>query len=141
MRRSRTREGTAISLFPFLAVLLCTMGALLVLLVLFGNSINQQEDALAIEHAEQVKAELAGRADNLSWRLEQLSGMRSKTNDELESLRLQLAGIEENSRELSANLQSLQKVQENLFRNDSLDRNSIDFKFCEDEESRLSMDD
>ena len=121
MRRSRIREGTAISLFPFLAVLLCTMGALLVLLVLFGNSINQQEDALAIEQAEQVKAELAGRADNLSWRLEQLTGMRSKTNDELESLRLQLAGIEENSRELSANLQSLQKVQENLFRNDSFD--------------------
>jgi len=121
MRRSRTREGTAISLFPFLAVLLCTMGALLVLLVLFGNSINQQEDALAIEQAEQVKAELAGRADNLSWRLEQLTSMRSKTNDELESLRLQLAGIEENSRELSANLQSLQKVQENLFRNDSFD--------------------
>jgi len=77
MRRSRTREGTAISLFPFLAVLLCTMAALLVLLVLFGNSINQQEDALAIEQAEQIKAELAGRADNLSWRLEQLTGMRS----------------------------------------------------------------
>ena len=49
MRRFGTREGVAISLFPFLAVLLCTMGALLVLLVLFGNSINQQEEHLAVE--------------------------------------------------------------------------------------------
>ena len=98
MRRSRTREGMAISLFPFLAVLLCTMGALLVLLVLFGNSINQQEESLAVEQSEQMMAELRGRADSLSWRLEQLGDMRSKTNGELESLRLQLAGIEENSK-------------------------------------------
>ena len=104
MRRFGTREGVAISLFPFLAVLLCTMGALLVLLVLFGNSINQQEEHLAVEQSERIKAELRGRSDSLSWRLKQLSDMRSKTNDELESLRLQLAGIEENSRDLSADL-------------------------------------
>ncbi len=121
MRRSRTREGIAISLFPFLAVLLCTMGALLVLLVLFGNSINQQEEDLAVEQSERMKAELRGRSDSLSWRLEQLSDMRAKTNDELESLRLQLAGIEENSRELSADLQGLQEVQENLVKTDSFE--------------------
>ena len=114
MRRSRTREGIAISLFPFLAVLLCTMGALLVLLVLFGHSIGQQDESLAVEQAMQMEAELQGRVDNLSWRLEQLKDMRSKTNDELETLRLQLAGIEDNSRTLAAELKDLQKVRENL---------------------------
>ena len=114
MRRSRTREGIAISLFPFLAVLLCTMGALLVLLVLFGHSIGQQDESVAIEQAMQMEAELQGRVDNLSWRLEQLKGMRSKTNDELETLRLQLAGIEDNSRSLAAELKDLQKVRESL---------------------------
>jgi hypothetical protein len=49
MNRSRIREGTAISLFPFLAVLLCTMGALLVLLVLFGYSAGQQDNAAAAQ--------------------------------------------------------------------------------------------
>ena len=76
MRRSRTREGIAISLFPFLAVLLCTMGALLVLLVLFGHSIGQQDESVATEQAVQMEAELQGRVDNLSWRLEQLKDMR-----------------------------------------------------------------
>ena len=61
MRRSRTREGIAISLFPFLAVLLCTMGALLVLLVLFGHSIGQQDEIVAAEQAMQMEAELQGR--------------------------------------------------------------------------------
>ncbi len=121
MRRFGTREGIAISLFPFLAVLLCTMGALLVLLVLFGNSINQQEENLAVEQSELMKSELRGRSDSLSWRLEQLSDMRSKTNDELESLRLQLAGIEENTRDLSADLHGLHEFQENLVKTDSFE--------------------
>lgn len=114
MRRSRTREGIAISLFPFLAVLLCTMGALLVLLVLFGNSMGQQDETVAVEPAMQMEAELQGRVDSLSWRLEQLKEMRSKTSDELETLRLQLAGIEDNSRNLAAELKALQKVREDL---------------------------
>jgi hypothetical protein len=103
-----------VSLFPFLAVLLCTMGALLVLLVLFGHSIGQQDESKAVEQAMQMEAELQGRVENLSWRLEQLKEMRAKTNDELETLRLQLAGIEENSRSLSAELKDLQKVREDL---------------------------
>ncbi|MCK4683843.1 MAG: hypothetical protein KAT44_02710, partial [Pirellulales bacterium] len=115
MRRSRTREGIAISLFPFLAVLLCTMGALLVLLVLFGNSISRQDERVVVEPAMQMEAELQGRVDSLSWRLEQLKEMRSKTSDELETLRLQLAGIEDNSRNLAAELKALQKVREDLF--------------------------
>ena len=102
MRRSRTREGIAISLFPFLAVLLCTMGALLVLLVLFGHSIGRQDESMAAEQAVQMEAELQERVDGLLWRLEQLKEMRSKTSDELETLRLQLAGIEDNSRNLAA---------------------------------------
>ena len=114
MRRSRTREGIAISLFPFLAVLLCTMGALLVLLVLFGHSIGKQDESKDVEQAMQMEAELQERVENLSWRLEQLKDMRAKTNDELETLRLQLAGIEENSRSLSAELKNLQKVREKL---------------------------
>jgi len=114
MRRSRTRDGIAVSLFPFLAVLLCTMGALLVLLVLFGHSVGQQDENKDLEQAMQMEAELQGRIENLSWRLEQLKGMREKTNDELEKLRLQLAGIEENSRSLSAELKDLQQVREDL---------------------------
>ena len=51
MSRFRPAEGPAISLFPFLAVLLCTMGALLVLLVLFSRASSHHA-----ETAEQVRA-------------------------------------------------------------------------------------
>ena len=110
MNRSRIREGVAISLFPFLAVLLCTMGALLVLLVLFGYSAGQQEQAAVAEKAEAVASELRLAIDNLRWRRDQLEAMRAKTSTELESLRLRLAGIEENSRGLAEELKQLEKL-------------------------------
>jgi hypothetical protein len=49
MSRARPVDGPTISLFPFLAVLLCTMGALLVLLVLFSRSAKEGGQAEA-EH-------------------------------------------------------------------------------------------
>ena len=110
MNRSRIREGVAISLFPFLAVLLCTMGALLVLLVLFGYSAGQQEQAAAAEKAEAVASELRLAIDNLRWRRDQLEAMRAKTSTELESLRLRLAGVAENSRGLAEELKQLEKL-------------------------------
>ena len=57
----------------------------------------------------QMEAELQGRVDSLSWRLEQLKEMRSKTSDELETLRLQLAGIEDNSEIWQRNLKLYRK--------------------------------
>lgn len=102
------------SLFPFLAVLLCTMGALLVLLVLFGYSAGQQDQQAAAEQAQQQAAELRLAAENLRWRLDQLAAMREQTGADLESLRLQLAGIEEHSRTLSAELKELQQIDARL---------------------------
>jgi len=114
MNRSRIREGTAISLFPFLAVLLCTMGALLVLLVLFGYSAGQQDQAAAAAEAEAAAAELRLAIENLRWRRDQLAEMRAKTSGDLESLRLQLAGVEDNSRELADELKQLEKLGQKL---------------------------
>jgi len=110
MNRSRIREGVAISLFPFLAVLLCTMGALLVLLVLFGYSAGQQDKAAATAEAEAAAAELRLAIENLGWRRDQLAEMRAKSSADLESLRLRLAGIEENSRGLADELKQLEKL-------------------------------
>lgn len=114
MNRSRIREGTVISLFPFLAVLLCTMGALLVLLVLFGYSAGQQDKAAVVAEAEAAAADLRLAIENLRWRRDQLAEMRAKTGTDLESLRLQLAGVEENSRELADELKQLEKLGQKL---------------------------
>ena len=44
-RPTASREASAVSLFPFLAVLLCTMGSLLVLLVVLAQQATEQADA------------------------------------------------------------------------------------------------
>ena len=106
MTRKRSAEGPTISLFPFLAVLLCTMGALLVLLVLFSRSARHGTDAEA--SADVAEMELA--KESLGWRLGQLAGVRDRTAADLAAARLQLAGVEEHSRELTDELERLERL-------------------------------
>ena len=79
MSRARPASGASISLFPFLAVLLCTMGALLVLLVLFSRSAKDSERA-ATEAAQRHRADdLRLEQEQLAWRLAQLQEVRDRT--------------------------------------------------------------
>lgn len=110
MSRTRPVDGPTISLFPFLAVLLCTMGALLVLLVLFSRSATHGKHA----EAEADVAELELAKENLAWRLEQLRGVRDRTAEDLAKARLQLAGTEEHARELSDELAKLERMHAEL---------------------------
>jgi hypothetical protein len=80
MSRKTPVAGPTISLFPFLAVLLCTMGALLVVLVLFSRSVRQNETAKLDQEQESLAAELELTRDSLAWRREQLEGVREGTD-------------------------------------------------------------
>ena len=110
MSRTRPLAGPTISLFPFLAVLLCMMGALLVLLVLFSRSVKnggQQEAAADIAELELAK-------ESLAWRLTQLQGVRDRTAEDLAKARMQLAGTEEHARELTDELERLERMHADL---------------------------
>ena len=53
MRKNRRQAtGLAVSLFPFLAVLICTMGMLIVMLVLAVKSSAVKADAAQKQHAD-----------------------------------------------------------------------------------------
>jgi hypothetical protein len=109
MSRQRPASGPAISLFPFLAVLLCMMGSLLVLLVIFSRRAGDSR-ATARNAAAQARAdELEAVRDELGWRLEQLTGIRGRTAADLARARMQLAGIEEDSRKLADELDGLER--------------------------------
>ena len=110
MSRRTPAAAPTISLFPFLAVLLCTMGALLVLLVLFSRSALQA----GVREAEAAIEELELARENARWRRDQLEGVRQKTNDDLSRARMVLAGIEENIRALEDELARLVGVVEAL---------------------------
>ena len=98
MSRVRPQVGPTISLFPFLAVLLCTMGSLLVLLVLFSSSVENADAEAVAAAAREQEEDLELARDELGWRIDQLEGVRSRTADDLARARLQLAGIEADSR-------------------------------------------
>jgi len=90
MSRARAQSGPTISLFPFLAVLLCTMGSLLVILVIFSRSAKQagiaaaeeaEAQAAAATAAERGKHDLA--REEIGWRIDQIRGVRDRTAEEL----------------------------------------------------------
>jgi hypothetical protein len=118
MSRARAPSGPTISLFPFLAVLLCTMGALLVLLVLFSRSAQRSDtaaaDAARQEAERQSRDELEAARDELAWRIDQMREVRDRTAAELAKARMQLAGTEEDARRLADDLDALGRTAEAL---------------------------
>ncbi|MCI0359626.1 MAG: hypothetical protein L0211_14210, partial [Planctomycetaceae bacterium] len=76
----RVRHGAQISLFPFLAVLICIMGALVVLLVLMVARVGPEAQAIAAEaiapgaatDAAQHDKQLAEELEDAQWRRELL---------------------------------------------------------------------
>ena len=110
MSRARPASGPSISLFPFLAVLLCTMGALLVLLVLFSRSATRAERAAAEAQARQREEDLRLAAEQLGWRLSQLQEIRDRTLADLSRARMRLAGAEDDNRRLADEIEGLERM-------------------------------
>ncbi|MFP6753050.1 MAG: hypothetical protein VB855_15315, partial [Pirellulaceae bacterium] len=107
-RRRRIRSGINPTLFPFLAVLICTMGVMIVLLVL-GVQQAQVDARVVVEKREQTDKEnrkvhqhqLLEREDFL-WRSQVLTENREKKTQELADARLALGHLEEHIRQIVA---------------------------------------
>lgn len=130
MRRSRrfVRDNIGMNLFPFMAVLICTMGALIVLLVVMVQqarvraSAPEQADVVTRESeqrsAEQDRARYEQRRklaeqnqieiEDLQWKSQLLRTSFEKTTSQLRDQRLTLSHLEAHSRELSEEASKLQ---------------------------------
>ena len=105
-RASRRDNSISSSLFPFLAVLLCTMGVLVVLLMVMASvQINQanarQQQVLALRKAakespeqERLRAEMA----SLEEQQRQLDEAQQQARDRLSNEQQRLSQVEENLR-------------------------------------------
>ncbi len=103
--RSRSSGEARISLFPFLAVLLCTMGALIVVLVVIARQARLQAEQLPIvAEKSQALKDLETARDMTRWRITELKASREKTEAQLTNLRLQLGGLEDHIQKLRASL-------------------------------------
>jgi len=103
-----------ITLFPFLAVLICTMGALLVLLIVISKRAQataqtQRETAAAAAAAENTIHQQALEADK-----EKLAAARDEVAARLAEGRRTLAHIEDHMRRLGEAIRSLQRAEQNL---------------------------
>lgn len=120
MKKSTTSDNSdAVGLFPFLAVLLCTMGALLVLLVVLAQRAGQRVTTVQAERPASTISNLAeGKStEELAALAEQLKGVR-QYQEQLRKLReqaeirlhneqLRLSHLEEHTRRLEHELARL----------------------------------
>ncbi len=112
MRRSRAQKpAVGVSLFPFLAVLICTMGSLIVLLVLVVQlaRVDASENARQIEPLAQPDA-LQTKQEDYQWRRELLDRQRVQIQQQATSKRLELSHLEEHIRELQQQWESLRET-------------------------------
>ncbi len=104
MSRSKRRgDSTAPALFPFLAVLLCTIGALVLILVLtVANS-----HASAKREAEDTMTDIKDTSDVMQVVSEELEAQREDLKSKVERRRRDLAGIEDHIARLTKTLEQL----------------------------------
>ncbi len=143
MRPVRARRAEiGISLFPFLAVLICTMGALIVLLVLVVQQARVQADTVADQLAEQTRVERIARLrreqqeeEDYLWKAQILKQQRGELTEKLSDGRLQLGHLEDHIRRMELRLQQLQ-AQWSQLQSDGLGREE-DRTAARDELTRL----
>ncbi|MCI0335228.1 MAG: hypothetical protein L0228_18620 [Planctomycetes bacterium] len=138
-RRKPPDNSASVSLFPFLAVLLCTMGALLVVLVAVSRSARNaalqraqaRQQAVAAEENPDARAEL----DKLEQYTKRLKQVRGEAEKRLREDQLRLSQLENHMRSLQDELQKLVLAGEEL---DALDQEHYDDrKQAERERNRL----
>lgn len=119
-RRPGSPDSQGVSLFPFLAVLLCTMGALVLLLVIVARHARAQAEreaaAAAAEAREQTNkddetlADLEAARELVLYRIEKLKESRELAQREMADARLRLGHLEDHARRLRDQLTHLQLV-------------------------------
>ena len=106
MRRRRNhRQQTPVSLFPFLAVLICTMGSLIVLLVIVVQQARVEAKTVSGTHESAV--ETTTESEDVEWKREILEAAHQEKTEELSEQRLRLAGIEDHIRRLEDQLRKM----------------------------------
>jgi hypothetical protein len=117
MRRSAAPHNPGVSLFPFLAVLICTMGVMMLLLVICnrpGAEADGAEIAGGGKSAGSVEIDADTAREMLNWRIAQLGTSRQKTEADLADRRLRLSAVEEYLRKLRGQWQVLAAAAKDL---------------------------
>jgi biopolymer transport protein ExbD len=111
MRRSRkNREMLAVSLFPFLAVLICTLGVLIVLLVLAVKSVDVEAHNVQASRQEEVESEVKRLSLNLDTEQLRIAGLEQVRPEAVK----RMANVRTHRGHLEADIRQLDKQTQEL---------------------------
>ena len=121
MRRPRKAKSTiGVSLFPFLAVLICTMGALIVLLVLVVQQARVHADTISEDRKKQdddarrQRQLLEQEREDHEWRQQIIEQQRVELATQLADKRLELSHLEDHIRRLEQKWRQLRSEIEQM---------------------------
>ncbi|HZL88045.1 MAG TPA: hypothetical protein VFB96_06675 [Pirellulaceae bacterium] len=103
MSRNVRRHAISVSLFPFIAVLICIMGAFVVLLVMMVARVGTDAQSIMQAQAsgsDSASSEAQVALEDARWRQEVLEKQREEKRQELADSRLALSHIEDHIRRL-----------------------------------------
>lgn len=111
MRRRFADQDAKVSLFPFLAVLLCTMGSLIVLLLIVVQQARLEAETVPEEPAptsDEQHEEALARKRQFDEAAEQLEQARAQWAEAVEDSRLELSHLEDHMQRLRQRLAQLE---------------------------------
>jgi hypothetical protein len=134
-RRVRPDNAAKFSLFPFLAVLLCVMGALIVLLIVIAQRTHDRatQQVVATEDAEKLREA----REELAWRLDVVRKSRDDTAAQLAQQRADLSHVEDHARRLREQYHALQQAARDM--EDSLNAPSAASREIDDQLAAIRM--
>lgn len=123
IRRKRFRkQPVAMAMLPFLAVLICTMGSLILLLVILVQNARVEADTIKTRREEEQQQEtdderaLREQTEDARWRKEILLEARQENTEKLANARLELSHLEDHIRRLQDQWRELTRQVEDLQR-------------------------
>jgi len=108
LKRRGHRAAPTISLFPFLAVLICTMGALVLVLLSVMRQARLQAARDAVAKTVQKEADWQNERELAKWRVEQLVNSRKATEEQVSDARRTLGHLEDHARRLQEQIKQFE---------------------------------
>ncbi len=112
--RIRRQSTVGVSLFPFLAVLICTMGALILLLVVIARQARLQAAEDTANKNAEIREKVTDQREWAQWEIREFEQSRRKTESQLAEARLALGHVEDHARRLREQLRRLEAASRGL---------------------------
>ncbi|MCL2347020.1 MAG: hypothetical protein FWC50_02035 [Planctomycetaceae bacterium] len=117
LRAIRVDQGNPVSLFPFLAVLICTTGTLILLLVIITRNSRTEANGRQEAKAKEMIAQLQTEADSAEIMTQDLAVSKEQTIADIEDQRAKLAVLENSIEKTISDIRRTEKALQDLENN------------------------